>query len=114
MSENTNPNNKNSGTNTDRTADDAGLSPADAALQRENDQKAQDLKDKEAHDKELAKDGPQGPEVNTPNLSASVYDGHDLSQPGDGEEVLGANADSDTNAPVKAPKRSPVDVGGAE
>lgn len=32
-------------------------------------------------EEEEKKDGPDGPQVNTPGLSASVVDGHDLARP---------------------------------
>lgn len=88
-----------------RSVDDPSTSPADheAALQE---QERQDQAAEQAKvDEQLAKDGPQGAQVNTPNLSASVVDGHDLSEhvEEDGRSVAGGTISPNGNDTTRTP-----------
>lgn len=89
----------------ERLADDPSKTPTEheAELQAEERQRAGEEAARE--NARMAKEGPMGPEVNTPNLSASVVDGHDLSEhvENDGRSVKGGTVSHTGNDASKTP-----------
>lgn len=89
----------------DRLADDPSKTPAEHEAELQEDRRKEQADEQAKINAQLAKDGPQGPEVNTPNLSASVVDGHDLSEhvENDGRSVKGGTVAHTGNDASKTP-----------
>jgi hypothetical protein len=84
---------------------DPGTSPADHEAAQQEAERKQQADEQAKTDAQMAKDGPMGPQVNTPNLSASVVDGHDLSEKvsSDGSSTKGGTVSPNGNDTTRTP-----------